>query len=100
MTGAVKIAIVIPTRNRPQLAINAVKSLLDQDCEIDIFVADNSSSPDGLPDFCRDSGVHYLRPGSELSMPENWDFAVRRAMEISDASHFSVHYDRKFSRPG
>ena len=100
MTGAVRIAVVIPTRNRPQLAINAVRSLLDQELEIDIFVADNSTSVDRLPDFCRESGVHYLRPETELSMPENWDFAVRRAMEISPASHFSVHYDRKFSRPG
>ena len=100
-TGAVRIAVVIPTRNRPELAMAAVRSLLDQDCEIDIFVADNSSSSDLLQDFCRgQEGVHYLRPESELSMPENWDFAVRRAMEISPASHFSVHYDRKFSKPG
>jgi len=101
MTGPVRIAVVIPTRNRQQLAINAVRSLLDQNPALDIILCDNSTSAEPLQEFCRgDARVSYLRPEGELSMPANWDFAVRRAMELSPATHFSVHYDRKLSKPG
>jgi hypothetical protein len=96
----VRIAVVIPTRNRQQLAMNAVQSLLDQGPALDIFVCDNSTAPEPLRDFCRGKErVHYLRPPAELSMPANWDFAVRTAMDMSPATHFSVHYDRKISKP-
>jgi hypothetical protein len=96
-----KIAAVIPTRNRAPLAIAAVRSLLDQHCELDIFLSDNSSSPDELRAFCREEPrVHYLRPEHELPMAAHWDWALRQAMERSDATHFTLHYDRKFSKPG
>lgn len=101
MTAAT-IAAVIPTRNRAALAANAVRSLLDQDHPIEIFVSDNSSSPadelrqlsDGEP------RVRYLRPERELRMAEHWDWAIRQAMERSStATHFTIHYDRKYSKP-
>ena len=96
-----KIAAVIPTRNRASLAAAAARSLLDQDCPIEIFLSDNSTSPDELRAFCRDEPrVHYLRPGQELPMAEHWDWALRQAMERSDATHFTLHYDRKYSKPG
>ena len=101
MSSSVAIAAVIPTRNRADLAIGAARSLLEQDCPIDIFLCDNSSSPERLADYCRgEPRVHYLRPPSEASMPENWDFAIRSAMERSAATHFTVHYDRKISKAG
>jgi hypothetical protein len=95
------IAVIVPTRNRPKLAIEAVRSLLDQDCEIDIHVSDNSASPDALRDFWRgEPRVTWLRPPGELSMPEHWDWAIRQAMERSAATHFNIHYDRRISKPG
>jgi len=95
-----KIAAVIPTRNRAPLAVAAVRSLLEQDCPIEIFLSDNSTSPDELRAFCRDEPrVHYLRPERELAMGEHWDWGVRQAMERSDATHFTLHYDRKYSKP-
>lgn len=94
------IAALIPTRNRADLAIAAVRSLLDQNCPIEIFVSDNSTSADGLRDFClREKQVHYLRPPAELSMPEHWDWALGQVMERSQASHVTLHYDRKVSKP-
>ena len=94
------IAVVIPTRNRPEIAIRAVRSLLDQDCAIDIFLSDNSTSPDRLRTFAgTEPRVHYLRPSRELPMAEHWDWALQQAMASSDASHFTVHYDRKYSKP-
>jgi hypothetical protein len=98
----VTLAAVIPTRDRTPLAMNAVRSLLDQDCEIDIYVSDNSSSLDEtLRDFClTDPRAHYLRPSHELAVAEHWDWALRQAMESSTATHFTVHHDRKWSKAG
>jgi hypothetical protein len=96
-----KLAAVIPTRNRGPLAMAAVRSLLEQDCPIEIFVSDNSPAPDdALRALCRaEPRVHYLRPEGELPMGAHWDWAMRQAMERSDATHFTLHYDRKYSKP-
>lgn len=95
------IAALIPTRNRADLALAAARSLLDQDCPIEIFLSDNSSSPElALRDFCNDEkGVHYLRPSRELSMPEHWDWGLSEVMRRSGATHITLHYDRKISKP-
>lgn len=95
-----KIAAVIPTRNRGAVAVQAVQSLLEQECELEIFVSDNSASPDeALRDFCERSRVHYLHRTPELITPTHWDAAIRHAMEHSGATHFTVHYDRKVTKP-
>jgi len=97
----ITIAAVIPTRNRASFAIAAFRSLLSQEAAIEIFVSDNSSDAAPLREFCStEPRVHYLRPPAELAMPEHWDWAMRKAMEISTASHFTVHYDRRISKPG
>ncbi|MEA2329711.1 MAG: hypothetical protein QOE68_4670 [Thermoanaerobaculia bacterium] len=96
----VALAAVIPTRNRAPLAVNAVRSLLDQDCDIEIYVSDNSPSPDAaLRDFClTDTRVHYLKPPHDLALGDHWDWAIRQAMESSRATHFTIHHDRKWSK--
>ena len=95
------IAALIPTRNRADLAIAAVRSLLDQDCPIEIFVSDNSASANDLRDFCVGrEHVHYIRPPRELSMPEHWDWALGQVLERSQATHITLHYDRKVSKAG
>jgi hypothetical protein len=97
------IAAVIPTRDRSALAMDAVRSLLDQDCPTEIFVSDNSPLPDhALREFCGDLAherVTYMRPPSCLVQASHWDWAVRQAMERSTATHLTVHYDRKISKP-
>lgn len=94
------IAAVIPTRNRASLAMEAIRSLREQDCAVEIFVSDNSPSPDAtLRDFCRAGGVHSLRPPREMPMPTHWDWAIREAMARSAATHFTVHYDRAVAKP-
>jgi glycosyltransferase involved in cell wall biosynthesis len=97
----VRIAAIIPTRNRPRFALNAVRSLLDQDSRIDVYLSDNSSTPDVLREYCdTEPRVTYLRPDRELPLGKHWDWAVREAMTRSTATHFTVHYDRKLSKPG
>jgi hypothetical protein len=98
----VRIAAVIPTRNRAPLAINAVRSLLDQDCDIDIVVSDNSPSPDKtLRALClTDPRAHYITPPQELALAEHWEWALGQAMERSAATHFTLHHDRKWAKRG
>ena len=33
-------------------------------------------------------------------MATHWDWALRQAMERTDATHFCIHYDRKITKPG
>ncbi|HEX8149917.1 MAG TPA: glycosyltransferase [Pyrinomonadaceae bacterium] len=105
--AGVSLAVVIPTRNRAELAAAAARSLLGQkDCRLEVFVSDNSSSEEErgrLADFCRseaDPRLVYMRPPRSLAMAEHWDWAVGQALERSDATHLTVHYDRKVSKPG
>jgi glycosyltransferase involved in cell wall biosynthesis len=96
----ITIAAIIPTRNRAPLAIAAMQSLLAQDVNLEIFVSDNSTDPEPLHRFCRtEPRIRYLRSPADLSMPAHWDWAIRHVMELSGASHFTVHYDRKVSKP-
>jgi hypothetical protein len=101
------VAVVIPTRNRAELAIESVRALLRQrNHALQIFVSDNSSSPQEvqrLERFCRrrlKSGVVYMRPPESLAMATHWDWAMEQALSRSEATHFTIHYDRMVWKPG
>jgi glycosyltransferase involved in cell wall biosynthesis len=94
------IAAIVPTRNRADLAAAAVRSLIDQDCAIEIYVSDNSEDPEPLRAYCAaEPRATLLRPSRELSMPEHWNWAIGQVLERSAATHVTVHYDRKLSKP-
>ena len=103
--ATVKLAVVIPTRNRATLAIAAVESLLGQPgCRYDVFVSDNSTDAAEvarLSQYCAaaEGPVTYLKPEQPLRMATHWDWALRTAMERSDATHFTIHYDRRLTKP-
>ena len=77
--------IVIPTRNRPELATIAIRSVLRQDFDdFEIVVSDNSNraQADALQDAVRalaDNRVWYVRPPGELDMGDHWEFALQHA---------------------
>src|SRR5687768_14594798 len=78
----VSLGLVIPTRNRARLAIEAVRSVLnEQGCRFEVFVSDNSTDETEvrrLADFCAqeaDPRLTYLRPEAALGMPAHWDWA-------------------------
>ena len=105
--AARRLAVVIPTRNRARLAINACTALMNErEPALHIYVSDNSTAPDQveeLADFCRrvDPGcLTYLRPRQPLSMPAHWDWALAVVLEKSDATHCLLHYDRRILKPG
>lgn len=100
------ITLVIPTRNRAEMAMTAATGLLAQGGEeLRVVVSDNS--PDEghasrLAGFCDRLGeprLTYLR-APQMPMPTHWNWALEQALARSDTTHFSIHYDRKLPKPG
>lgn len=77
------ISIVIPTRSRARLLTYAVRSALEQSYrDIEVLICDNDSQDDTpavVASFGGDSRVRYIRTSGPLSMPDNWDFALKQA---------------------
>jgi hypothetical protein len=99
--------VVVPTRNRAQLAMNAVRSVLEQPVEnVAVMISDNStldSERDELAAFCNglsDPRVRYVRPPEPLAMPAHWEWAVDQALASYSANHFIYLTDRMMVRNG
>jgi hypothetical protein len=102
-----RIVVVVPTRNRAALAVNAIRSVLEQDCpHVRVLVSDNSTSAEEarkLARFCRDLAderLRYVQPPEPLPMSRHWDWAIEQAMQDATASHFLYLTDRMLLRPG
>ncbi|HUR83169.1 MAG TPA: glycosyltransferase family A protein [Thermoanaerobaculia bacterium] len=102
-----KLTFILPTRNRAELAMAAIRSLLAQEgCDVEILVSDNSSSDDELrrlEEFVRgadDDRVAYLRPPRELRMAGHWNWIAEQALAREDVTHVALQYDRKVWKPG
>jgi glycosyltransferase involved in cell wall biosynthesis len=103
------LVVIIPSRNRSDLAMRAIRSTLDAAPEdlAWIMVSDNSTDESeikALEAFCRDLGdsrVQYVRPPEPLKMAMHWDWAFQQALDRYDASHLTVLTDRRvFVRGG
>src|SRR5688572_360957 len=101
-TGTV---VVIPTRNRAALAMNAIRSVLEPPVEnVEVMVSDNSTSEaerEALANYCAPfAGKHlrYVRPPASLSMPAHWNWAIQEALQTYGASHFLYLTDRMMFR--
>lgn len=93
--------VVIPTRNRADLAINAINSVLSQEnCNFEILVSDNSTEEqavENLSAFCAkldNHRLHYVRPPKALAMTEHWDWAMQQALQVSEFTHITYLTDR------
>lgn len=102
-----KFTVVIPTRNRSDLAIRAVRSVVEyQGQDVQLLVSDNSTNAsdiETLSEFCRDladSRVTYLRPPQPLPMTEHWEWAMQQALNFPEASDFLYLTDRSIFKPG
>jgi len=102
-----QLVVVIPTRNRADLARTAVESVLSQSgSEVQVLVSDNSTASKDradLSDYCRQHGserLRYLAPPESLAMALHWDWAMQQALSIYDASHFAFLTDRMLFKPG
>jgi hypothetical protein len=97
---------VVPTRNRPDLAMNAIRSLLDgAGDELHVLVSDNSTSDgdaESLRAYCAQvatTRLTYVRPPEPLAMTPHWEWALSAAMTTcGEASHFLFLTDRMMFR--
>ena len=98
--------ILIPTRNRADLAANAISSALTEaDAPVAVLVSDNSTSMahrTQLAQFCKqipDDRLHYIVPPEPLPMTQHWDWALQQALALYDVSHISFLTDRMRFKP-
>jgi len=101
------LTLVIPTRNRAQLAIAAVDGLLAEAGDrMRLLVSDNSTDEEqarALAGFCEarsDPRLTYLRAAAAMPQPAHWDWALEQALAREETSHFTIHYDRKVPKLG
>ena len=101
MSESIKTAIVIPTRNRAELAQSAIRSVLGQESRsFALLVSDNSTiemEKERLRRFCKDVGdprLSYISPPAPLPMTDHWEWAMNQVLRIPGVSHVSYLTDR------
>jgi len=105
---AAELTVIIPTRNRAELAMRAVQSVLGQigNSATRIVLSDNSTEPaqsSMLEKFASDiNNKHFalIRPDKSLAMTAHWSWAFDQVMRESGTSHLTILTDRMLFRPG
>jgi len=97
----IRLAVVLPTRNRGELAVESVKSVLTSHDgeEIGIIISDNSTDAKDssvLEKFVSKAGsrVKLIHPKTPLGMTANWNYAMDYAMSVECFTHFTILTDR------
>jgi glycosyl transferase family 2 len=103
-TGTV---VIVPTRNRSAIAMNAIRSVLDEPLgNVRVMVSDNSTSEterEALRAFCAERGdarLRYVRPPEPVAMAAHWQWAIEQALSFYPVSHFTYLTDRMMFRTG
>jgi glycosyltransferase involved in cell wall biosynthesis len=71
-------SILLPSRNRPELLRHAVDSVLAQDADLEIVIADNASD-ESYSDYVSSLGAiaaRSVRSECPLTVTENWNRAL------------------------
>lgn len=104
MTPQWTLQIVIPTRNRADLAASAVQSVIDAGLpRVRIMVSDNSTQPDEaerLAAHYAGTPVQYIRPSKPLAMAAHWEWALGRALDDTSVTHVAFLTDRMMFQEG
>ncbi len=102
-----RLAIIIPTRNRADLAANAIRSTLSSGRQsFGVVVSDNSTCGEQsgqLERFvrkCADGRVRLKRPPTSLSMTEHWNWVLALTLEDTSFSHVVLLTDRMMFKEG
>jgi len=102
-----RLVIIVPTRDRADIAVNAVWSLLaSSDSSFEIFLSDNStlsSHSSQLEHFvksCDDPRLTLRRPPYAMSMTHHWDWALKEALENPEITHAVFLTDRMMFKSG
>src|SRR5688572_30739085 len=95
--------VVVPTRNRAELASAAVDSILALGrTDVRLLVSDNSTDEaeiDRLTQHCAERKVERVRPPAPLAMPDHWEWAMERALDRRTNSHVTFQTDRQVVFP-
>ncbi|RME72539.1 MAG: glycosyltransferase family 2 protein, partial [Planctomycetota bacterium] len=82
MGPAVKLSVLLPTRNRADYLRYAARTVLEQDDpDLELVISDNASE-DETAEVCRaldDPRVRYVRTDRPLPVSENWQNALEHA---------------------
>lgn len=97
-----QLVVVIPTRNRSDLAIRAAISVLSnvEQRDVSVLISDNStesahsSALDAYIASNCASDLTLIRPPMPLSMTAHWEFAINEALRRTEFSHFIFLTDR------
>jgi hypothetical protein len=104
---SMRLAVVIPTRNRSDLALRAIGSVLPQlpDGAV-IVVSDNSTQEQHtttlrayVRGLARDD-VQYLRCPRDLAMPAHWDWVFAQVASMPTIGHATLLTDRMIFKRG
>lgn len=106
MTRVLQIVILVPTRNRNDLAARAVRSALGQtaDALVKVVASDNSDNPAEAQALreevarISDRRLDYLRPPAAMDMGSHWDWAVAHCIKMYSPTHLMVLTDRMVFR--
>lgn len=104
---APRLVVLLPTRNRSDLALISIRSLLRVDSSIDlqVMVSDNSTDPaetQRLAEVVREANdprLQLVRPPRPLPMSGHWNWLVGQGL-ATGATHLAVLTDRMCFRPG
>lgn len=97
-----RLAILIPTRNRGELACRSALSVLDSAAglPVEVVISDNSTDANEsarIDAFVADRPSHdmtLIRPETSLAMAEHWQWAMSQVRSASTATHFFILTDR------
>lgn len=101
MSRVIRLAIGLPTRNRPDMARAAIEAVLRwPHPDVVLVVSDNSTDPDALArlaEFCAGlppEAVRYVRPPEPLAMAEHWAWLWHEIRDTLSPTHVGYLTDR------
>jgi hypothetical protein len=101
VTPTLRVACVVPTRNRAAFAERSVRSVLDARIDsIRVLVSDNSTDDaerGRLERFCSRPDhpqLEYVRPPKDMAMTPHWNWALARALDDAQVTHVLFLTDR------
>lgn len=107
MTIEPRLVIIVPTRNRPDLALRAARSAISQmPSQSLVVVSDNSSDPSATDQLrveveaLRSPNLLLLQPSEDLAMPAHWQWVMDQVELVDDWTHATVLTDRMVYKHG
>lgn len=101
-----RLTVVVPTRNRSDLALRSIRSVLVRHPAVRVLVSDNSTdeahrraTADAVAGFADDS-IRLVRPPRDMPMTEHWEWALQKALADRETTHVLFLTDRMAFRRG